>query len=190
MDKTSGLERRERALEAQYFTHKDSELIDKLKLVFHKKIDKQSIREATGVTDEELLDGLVELNLDGELMAAFNLLPVIEVAWADGVVDDREVHAVLAAAEKQGIQPGGKAYAMLETRLREGPSKDARKLWFHYAETLRKTLNGTELDQFRKDLLEACRRVAEASGGLLNVAFTVSANEKKVMKAVAQALTI
>ena len=190
MDKTSGLERRERWFEAQYFSRKDAELIDKLKLVFHKRIDKQSIRETTGVTDEALLDRLVDLNLDGELMAAFNLLPLIEIAWADGDVDDREMHAVLSAAEQLGIGPGSTAYEMLQTRLREGPSKDARKLWFHYAETLRKTLNAKELERFRKDLLDACRRVAETSGGLLNVAFTVSANEKKVLEAVERALTI
>jgi hypothetical protein len=190
MNKRSGLERRERAFEAEYFSRKDAELIDKLKMVFHKRIDKQSIRAATGVSDEELLDRLVELNLDGELMGAFNLLPVIEIAWADGQVDDKEVGAVLAAAAQHGIHPGSKAYAMLETRLREGPSRDARKIWFHYAEALRNTLNAKELEHFRTDLVAVCRRVAEISGGLLNIAFTVSPNEKKVIAAVEKALTI
>ena len=120
-NKKTAFERRERAFEAEYFSRKDAELIDKLKLVFHKRIDKQSIRDATGVTDEQLLDQLVELNLDGELMAAFNLLPLIEVAWADGQVSDREVRAVLSAAEQHGMQRGSKGYAMLEWRLREGP---------------------------------------------------------------------
>src|SRR5262245_39728997 len=130
MDKLSGLELRERAFEAGFFSRKEAELIDKLKLVFHKRIDKQSIRETTGVVDEALLDRLVELNLDGELMAAFNLLPLIEIAWADGAVNERERRAVLSAAEEHGIRSGSKAYTMLETRLREGPSTDARKIWF------------------------------------------------------------
>jgi uncharacterized tellurite resistance protein B-like protein len=190
MDTKGIFERREHAFEAEYFNRKDVELIDKLKLVFHKKIDKQSIREATGVADEQLLDRLVELNLNGELMAAFNLMPLVEVAWADGVVDDREVEAVLSAAEQHGLHPGSKAYAMLETRLREGPSKDARKIWFYYAETLRKTLSPQQLDEFRKDLLEICQRVAEASGGLLNLLFTVSADERRVIDAVERALTV
>jgi len=190
MDRKGIFERREAGFEAEYFSRKDAELIDKLKAVFHKHVDKQSIRDATGVTDEQLLDRLVELNLNGELMAAFNLLPVIEVAWADGPVDDREVHAVLSAAEQHGLHPGDKSYAMLETRLREGPSKEARKLWFHYAETLRKTLSPRELDQFRKDLLDVCWRVAQTSGGILNLVFTVSANEKRVIEAVERALTV
>src|SRR6185369_991906 len=163
-DMKNAFEERERALEAGYFSRKDAELVERLKLVFHKAVDRQSIRDATGVTDEELLDRLVDLNLDGELMAAFNLLPVIEVAWADGVVDDREVRAVHTAAAEHGIQRGSKAYAMLETRLREGPATDARKLWFYYAEALQRTLSPQQLEEFRKDLLDACWRVAESSG--------------------------
>jgi uncharacterized tellurite resistance protein B-like protein len=189
MDKKGIFERREAAFEAEYFSRKDAELIDKLKAVFHKRVDKQSIRDATGVTDDALLDRLVELNLDGELMAAFNLLPVIEVAWADGQVDEREVQAVLSAAEQHGLRPGGKAYAMLETRLREGPSKEARKIWYHYAETLRHTLTPAQLEEFRKDLVQTCRRVAEASGGVLNLAFQVSPTERRVIEAVERALT-
>ena len=189
MDKRTGLEARERAFEAEYFARKDAELIDKLKGVFNKKVTKDEIRETTGVTDEMLLDRLVELNLCGESMAAFNLLPIIEVAWADGKVDDREVAAVLQAAEKQGLQPGSKAYDMLETRLREGPSKEARKAWFHYAAELRKVLSPKELEQFRKDLVDICWHVAETSGGFLNIAFKVSPNERKVIEAVEKALT-
>jgi hypothetical protein len=190
MDEQGIFERRRRAFEAEYFSRKDTELIDKLKAVFHRRIDKQSIREATGVTDEELLDRLVELNLDGELMAAFNLTPLVEIAWADGEVNDGERRAVLSAAEQHGVHRGSKAYAMLETRLRDGPSKDARKIWFHYAEELRKTLDPRQLEEFRADLVEACRRVAETSGGLLSLAFRVSKTEQTVIDAVKRALTV
>ena len=185
----NAFEDRERAFEAEYFTRRDAELVDRLKLVFHKAIDRQSIRDSTGVTDEELLDRLVELNLDGELMVAFNLLPVIEVAWADGVVDDREVREVFTIAEEHGIHPGSKAYSMLETRLHGGPSTDARKIWFYYAEALRKTLSSQQLEEFREDLLAACWRVAETSGGLLNAVFNVSASERKVIATIERALT-
>jgi uncharacterized tellurite resistance protein B-like protein len=190
MDKKTAFERRAKQFEAEYFSRKDAELVDKLKGVFHKRVDKESIRTATGVTDEALLDRLVELQLNGEAMAAFNLLPLIEVAWADGEVDDREVRAVLQAAEQHGLHPGSKAYAMLEARLREGPEREARKVWFHYAEELRKTLSPEQLAEFRKDLIQTCQHIAETSGGLLNVAFTVSKNERQVIEAVERALTV
>lgn len=190
MEKKSGLQARERAFEEEYFSRKDAALIDKLKGVFHKKVDKDSIRAATGINDEALLDRLVDLNLNGELMEAFNLLPLVEVAWADGGIDKREKEAVLLAAEKHGLQPGSKTHALLELRLREGPNEETRKLWFLYAESLRKALTPEQLAEFRTDLVDTCKQIAQASGGLLGIAFTVSPNERAVIEAVERALTV
>ena len=107
---------RERAvyLEEEYFRKKEFALLEKLKAVFQKKVDKESIRRATGVTDEQVLDGLVELQLDGELMRAFQLYPLVEIAWADGDLSETEARSVLAAGAKQGIAPGSRAHQRLE----------------------------------------------------------------------------
>ena len=182
-------EARRKQLEEEYFRKKDAQLVDKLKAVFQKKIDKETIRKATGITDERLLDNLVALNLSGELMSTFKLYPLVEIAWADGVVDEREIRAVLAAAEHHGVAPGSAPYALLENGLRNRPRDDSRKAWYMYAAELRKVLNAQELETFRDDLLEDARRVAEASGGILNMAFTVSGNEQKVLNAIKRALT-
>ena len=92
-------EERRKSFEEQYFQKKDAQLVDRLKAVFHKKIDKEAIRQTTGITDERLLDDLVEMGLNGELISAFKLYPLVEVAWADGKVDRREIRAVLDAAK-------------------------------------------------------------------------------------------
>lgn len=180
---------RRKQLEEEYFRTKDVQLVDKLKKVFHQKLDKETIRATTGITDERVLNNLVELNLSGETMAAFKLYPLIEMAWADGEVDEREIHAVLAAAEQHGIPRGSGPYVMLENALKHRLRPDARKAWYRLAEELRKVLNPQELATFRNDLLEYARKIAAASGGLLNLAFTVSANEQKVLDAIERALT-
>jgi hypothetical protein len=182
-------EARRASFEEEYFRKKDAQQVDKLKTVFQKKLDREEIRQATGITDEVVLDRLVELNLRGELMAAFKLFPLIEIAHADGEIDAREVRAVLQAAHQQGIGPDSAAYAMLERALADGPRADARKAWYMFAEELRKALSPEELASFRNDLLGYAKRVAEASGGILNIAFTVSANEAKVIKAIEEALS-
>jgi hypothetical protein len=180
---------RAKQFEEEYFRKKDVQLVDKLKGVFNKNLDKESLRQATGITDERVLDNLVALSLSGEVMAAFQLFPLIEMAWADGQVDEREGRAVLTAAEQHGIPAGTAAYNLLENGLKDRPRPDARKAWYLYAEELRKVLSPQELTTFRNDLLEYARRVAEASGGILNVAFTISNNERKVLEAVERALT-
>lgn len=181
-------EDRRKAFEEEYFRTKETQLVDKLKAVFRKKVDKEAIRKVTGITDEGVLDRLVELELNGELMAAFKLLPLVEVAWADGSVDERELGTIMEAASQCGIASDSAAYKMLQNVLREGPKPDARKAWRMYAEELRKVLAPAELAAFRNDLLGFARRVAETSGGLLGMAFTISSNERKVLDAIERAL--
>lgn len=182
-------EARRRGFEEEYFRKKEAHLVDKLRKVFHQKIDKEAIRQKTGITDERVLDNLAALELSGDMMAAFQLFPLVEIAWADGQVDEHEVHAVLEALTQHGIARGSAPYAMVENALKNPVRPDARRAWLMFAEQLRKLLNPQELATFRDDLLQYARSVAEASGGLLNVAFTVSANEKRILDNIERALT-
>jgi hypothetical protein len=152
-------------------------------------LDKESIRRATGMTDEALLDRFAELHLNGELMAAFQLYPLVEIAWSDGSLDENEAQAVLRAAVQHGLQRGTRTYAMLGERLRKGPDPSARKIWFLYAAELEKVLSPSELESFRKDLVEFARGVAVSSGGILNLAFNVSGVERRMLAEIEKALT-
>ena len=182
-------ERRRKSFEAEYFGRKDADLVDKLKAVFHRKIDKASVSEVTGIRNDQLLDNLVALNTSGELLAAFNLLPLVELAWADGSVDDREIRSIMAAAEQEGLLAGSRSLHIVEFALKHGPNREARELWYLYANKLKKTLTKAELTEFREDLLNHARAVATTSGGILNVAFTISPNEQRVLDTIAKALS-
>jgi hypothetical protein len=186
---SDAFERRRKSFEAEYFSRKEVQLVSKLKEVFSRKIDKENVRRATGIKNERLLDNLVALNMSGDLLAAFNLLPLVEVAWADGAVDDRELRALMGALEQVGIRPGTPAYSRMEFAIKHGPDPEAKKLWYLYAEELKSTLSAKELAEFRQDLLETARMIANISGGLLNIAFTISPNEQRVLDAVESALT-
>ena len=181
-------QQRETYFEEEYFRKKDFALIEKLKAVFQKKIDKESIRKAVGVTNEQLLDRLVAMQLDGELMGAFLLYPLIEIAWADGDLSEREAKSVLAAGEKQGVRPGSRAYRMLDDRLHRGPDPEARKIWFLYAEELKKVLSPRDLETFRNDILERARGIVAATGHLERLLLDVG-GERKILAAIKKALT-
>jgi hypothetical protein len=181
-------QKREMYLEQEYFRKKEFELLEKLKAVFQKKVDKESISKATGITNEQLLDRLVEMQLNGELMGAFQLYPLVEIAWADGDLSESEAKSVLAAGEKQGVRPGTRAYQILDDRLHKGPDPEARKIWFLYAEELKKTLSPNELQTFRNDLLERARGIVAATGHLERLLIDVG-GERKVIAAIEKALT-
>ncbi len=181
-------EKREMYLEQEYFRKKEFELLEKLKGVFQKKMDKESLRKASGVTNEELLDRMVEIQLKGEMMAAFQLYPLVEIAWADGDLSEAEARSVLAAGEEHGIRPGTKAHEMLEQRLHRGPDPEVRKIWFLYADELKKTLSPAELDTFRNDLLERARAVVASTGHLERLLIDVG-GERRILTAIEKALS-
>lgn len=181
---------RAQSLEEGYFRTRDAQMVDKLRGIFENKLAKEAITKATGITNDEFLDRMVRLNMNGEMLTAFKLFPLVEVAWADGTFDQAEADAVISAAAKQGIPRNSEVLAYLKNWLNKGPTPDGRTLWKMYAAELRKTLSKQELDTFREDLLKYAHQVAEASGGILKVFFTESASEKKAIEAIRKELTV
>lgn len=180
---------RRNSFEERYFHTKDAELVDKLKAVFNAKRDREELRKATGIADDQVLDRMMAVNAKGEMLTAFKLLPLVEIAWADGSYDQKEADAVIAAAIKHGIPRDSSALERIKEWLYRGPNPEARKAWYMYAEALRKTLTPPELNGFREDLLKTARYIAEGSGGILGTFFTVSKGEKQVLKKITDALT-
>lgn len=181
-------ELRGRSYEERYFHMKDAELVEKLRSVFQRNLDRDELRKITGVQDEKLLDRLLDVQVRGEMMTAFKLLPLVEIAWADGTLDHREADAVEHAASRFGMTPGP-AMERLREWLRRGPTPEVRALWRRYADELRNTLTPRQLSEFREDLLKTARGIADCSGGVLNVFFNTSVAEKRIIEEVRRALT-
>ncbi len=176
-------------LEEDYFRHRDATLVEKLRSVFEAKRTKEELAAATGITNQEALDRLVAANLRGELLTAFKLYPLVEIAWADGRVDDHEARAIVEAAIKSGVKDNSLGMDRLKDWIRRGPTDDARKVWKLYAGELCKTLSKDELAVFRKDLIGYAKHVAEASGGILGLVFNISPSEQRVIDELSKQLT-
>ena len=171
---------RGQSFEEGYFRNKDAELVDKLRAVFKTNVDREHLR-AAGIQDEAVIDRLLQISLKGEMLAAFKLYPLVEVAWADGSIDKREVEAVLAAAVKVGIPQTGEAITGLKEWLNRGPNENSRAAWRMFAGELRKTLSPKELAEFREDLVKFAKEVANASGGLMGLVMKVDVREQRVI---------
>jgi hypothetical protein len=180
---------RGKSLEDGYYRTKDAELVTKLQKVFQTRLDKESIRTVSGISDEQVLDRLVNLSLKGELLTAFKLYPLVEIAWADGSIDKSETDAVVSAAIKLGVPRDSEAIKRLKEWLERGPTEDGRAAWRMFAGELRKSLSPKELATFRDDMLKYARDVAEASGGILGVVFQVSPSEQRIIDGLAKVLT-
>ena len=183
---SDALHKRERALEEEFFAKKNQQLRDKLKATFEHELTREELKAATGLTDPQLLDRLIALQVRGETMAAFWLYPLVEVAWADGKLDRQERDAILAAAVAGGIAKGSPGYELLEATIADGPTEARRQVWFAYARDLAARLDPNERRAVREDLVRRARVVAEASGGVLGL-HKVSANEQRILDRIAEA---
>ncbi|HWP66583.1 MAG TPA: TerB family tellurite resistance protein [Candidatus Limnocylindria bacterium] len=177
-------EERRKGLEEEFFAKREQQLVQKLRETLEKEQPRETLRELTGIQDEAVLDTLVKLHVNRDTLAAFALYPLVEVAWADGKVDESERKAFLEAAAAQGIEPDHPGHQTLREFLKERPREDARKAWYAWAEQLKSKLSLTERRKLREALVARARQVAEASGGILGLGRRISANEQKVLDAI------
>ena len=180
-------EDRRRALEDEFFMKRDRALIEKLRATLEKENPRETLKQLTGIEDESVIDTMVALHVDRDTLAAFGLYPLVEVAWADGKVDESEREAFLAAAAEHGLHPGTPGHQALREFLKETPRAEARKAWFAWASELNRRLQPGERLTVREALLARARAVAEASGGFLGLGRRISEGEQHVLDRIAQA---
>src|SRR6478735_273609 len=65
-----------------------------------------ALAAVSGIEDRSLLADLLAAGIRPETFACLSLLPLCEVAWADGDISNREREAVMQAAAHHGIESG------------------------------------------------------------------------------------
>src|SRR3569623_2303973 len=112
------------------------------------KLDTQKSRDelrmASGMTDEAVLEKLNTLGLRANTIAALSLVPLIQVAWADGAIQDNERTAILQGAHGKGLEKGTDGYDLLQAWLNKRPSDALYEAWEAYIKALARQLNDAQ----------------------------------------------
>lgn len=174
------LAKRGRSLEEAFFFERDAKLIAERKRLEEMQKTKEVLSQVSGIRDAKVLDQLIALNISPASLASLTILPLVEVAWADGELSPGERTAVLGAADGQGIKPGTPNYAVLESWLNKRPSPRLLEAWISYIQSLRTLMKHEELTGLQNELLNRAQKVAGASGGVLGIG-KISAEEKAVL---------
>lgn len=172
---------RKKALEEQFFAKENAKLVARLRAQREKEASKEGLRHVSGISDEALFDKLAGLGLDAETWAALSLVPLVEVAWADGRVQEKERRAVLSGAEANGVTKGSPSYKLLENWLAQRPEAHLIEAWGEYMVDLCAQLGESERQSLKDEVLGRARGVAEAAGGILGLANKVSREEEIVL---------
>lgn len=182
---------RERGFEAEYFQRQDKKLIASIRERAHLQEIAIALAEKLAVDDPALLERVARLGLDRETGSAILLAPLVQVAWADGDVTDQEREAVLAIAASRGVVAGTAAHGQLLAWLRERPPVEVFDVAMDVVRIGLGVLPEPERAERTRGVLDACDRVAEASGGiakLLGISRGVSGDEARQLEELARRL--
>ncbi len=178
-----------KALEDAFFAQQNAKLLARLREKAAAEARREALRDALKIDDAELLDRLLELELGPETATALQLVPLVEVAWADGRVQQQERAAILKAAEDNGIATGSVAHDLLESWLESKPGADLMDVWARCARAVATSLPAGPREALKTGLLARAEAVAEAAGGFLGLGDKVSDEERAVLGQLERALS-
>jgi hypothetical protein len=171
---------RGKTLEDEFFRKEDARLIEKLRELKAKEATREELSRISGIKNTAILDRLVELGIHPQTMAALAIVPLAEVAWADGSIDAKEEQAILDRAAKSGVAPGTASYDLLKSWLERRPEPRLLTAWIHMIQGISENLTAEQVEGLRTGLVERVRAVASASGGVLGVGKISSAESEMI----------
>lgn len=177
---------RKQALEDAFFHKMEADKIAAKKAAMQRQQSVAELRKVSGIDDEPVLERLVELGVSAGTIAAVSLVPLIDVAWADGKVQPEERDAILQAAKGKGIEEGSHAYELLGDWLENEPKKQLFAAWAAYIESLTAAMNDSQVAMLQRQVVGLARDVARSAGGIMGIN-VVSAGEKDALDRIAHA---
>lgn len=142
-----------------------------------RKTEREGIAESLDTT-REVAEEALDLGFSSETSRVLPLVPLIQVAWADGTVSTAEEQSVLEMATSRGIETGSPSYEFLRRLLTEKPSP----LFFERTNrVISRLIQDDSGAWMRKTLPELCKEVADASGGFFGLGNRISKEEQKLI---------
>jgi uncharacterized membrane protein YebE (DUF533 family) len=172
---------RRASLENAFFAQQDAALRRRMAESDLTKAKKAALVDASGINDGAVLDKLLALNITSETLTAISLVPLVAVAWADGSIDANERDAVLAAAEKSGVNRQSPNHELLNGWLAKKPSPELVTAWKQYVSALLTNLDSAAKLLLKAEILGRAKSVAEAAGGFLGLTARISEAEQRVL---------
>jgi len=138
--------------------------------------------EYHGVMDEEILKAFEEMGYNRDTVQVLHLVPILQVAWADGEISAAEQQEILKIAAARGVSEGTPAHAQLMSWLSSPPPPEFFERTVSLISNLLEALPESRRVDLQNDLLGASFSVASASGGFLGLGSKVSADEKQLLE--------
>jgi ADP-ribose pyrophosphatase YjhB (NUDIX family) len=163
------------------------ELIERMKQAAAAEQTRRELKEKTGLQDPELLNDLQELGFTPDTIQLLPIIPILQVAWAEGGVSAAERKLIVELARARGIAADSAADRQLNEWLERRPSND---VFISATRLVRAMLDQPAQaigDLSADDVIKYSESIASASGGLFGIG-KISAEERATLTQIASAL--
>jgi hypothetical protein len=184
MDKDIFAERG-RSLEEDYFRKKDKELIDKMRAAAAADQARVEMGRKVGISDPALLKELEELGFTPDTVVLLPLVPLLQVAWAEGGISTAERAIIVQLARSRGVADGSASDRKLGDWMASNPGE---AVFAKATRLIRAMLDApSETSVTADDLVRQAEAIAAASGGIFGIN-KISAEERQLLASLAQEL--
>ncbi len=174
--------------EDEYFWRREKELLEKLKAREREEAARRGLAEAVGIDDHEIIQVLREMGFERDSVVLLSLIPLLDVAWADGGVSAEERSGILELAHQRGVREGEPAHQKLQGWLDRRPDPKLFERALVIIRDLMSYQSSDRQDRTGHGLVEACEKIASASGGILGLGSKISSAERETIRRVASTI--
>lgn len=175
------IDRVTKVLEDLFFYSEDLKLRKQYEALQKETETIEILAKVSGIVNKDLLRELLKLNIRPETLTAIALVPIIQVAWADGKIDKQEIDALSKGASKIGIGNDQVSQTILSEWLSHKPDTALYDAWTNYMKGLCEIMSKENIEEMKKDIIGHARQVAESAGGFLGLVNKISKSEQEIL---------
>jgi len=161
------MQEKSQSLEDIFFSKENQKRIEQHRALQKMEETQAALAKVSGIRNDAILKKLVELNIRPETLVTLTLVPLVEIAWADGSVDQREKDAILQAVSQSKQALGSMDRELLEQWLNQRPPPQLLDAWMHYMRGLCEQLSREEVATLKAEFVKQAQAIANAGGGFL-----------------------
>jgi len=164
-----------------YFVRQSSDFFHHLRVEESRMEARLQLSQISGITNESILNDLLEYEVNASTVAALPLVPLVLVAWADGAMEPMERNAILKAMADQGLIPSQPAYELVLSWLEEQPDSSLYSTWRIYVRGITELMDHVSREEWKHRVMDRAQFIAASTGGFMGLGFMISAAEKLVL---------
>ena len=175
---------RARKSEDDYFLKRDRELIEKFRKAAADEKARSELAAEIRINEPGLVNDLKELGFTPETVKVLPLMPIVQLAWAEGGVSPAERKLLISLARERRIAEGSPGDQLLADWMTHQPSP---AVFSNGMRLIRAMLEHQAPDGdmiSADDIIRYCERIAEASGGVFGIG-KVSSEERATLTQIA-----